>query len=60
MLQFDRWPPELDAEAVQIMNVLFAKGSIGETVLGMDETTVQETLHRLSAFCDRAEAILEG
>ena len=39
LLQFERWPPELDAEAVQIINVLFAKGAIDETVLGMDETT---------------------
>jgi len=38
--------------------MLFAKGSIDETVPGMDETTVQETLQRLSAFCDQAEAIL--
>jgi len=58
LLQFERWPPELDAEAERIMNMLFAKGSIDETVPGMDETTVQETLQRLSAFCDQAEAIL--
>lgn len=54
------WPPKLQEAADQITGALLSHGTIHATVDSMDQTTAQETLRRLSNFCDEAESILRG
>lgn len=60
LFDLETWPPELREGAQHITSVILADGCIGETVNRMDEETAQETLQRLSDFCDKAESIWQG
>jgi hypothetical protein len=53
------WPPELQEAAEQLTDLLLANGPIDATVPTLDDLTVQETLHRLSDFCDQAVSFLQ-